>query len=259
MNKIINNFIQYHSKHNDLLIRAKDIIEHDLIFSSFKMLFFINPSEKVIIEEFVKLYDHINVSFISNFINNERSLVIIHHSDYIINNDNFLKIYCFKYNLKFNVISHRDVLGALLNLKIDRHLLGDIYINNDIVYFEVAQTISKYILDNLNRINKVNVLLIEEDNRITIIKEYQEFKVIINSLRLDNVIKSIIKSSSLDAKKFIIKGNVKVNYSENDNLTYQVTNNDLLSLRGYGRYYLEINEGYRTKKNKYIIILKKVI
>ena len=54
-------------------------------------------------------------------------------------------------------LTHRDFLGALMNLGIEREMLGDIKILDNIGYVFCLEKISKYIIDNLSGIKHTTV------------------------------------------------------------------------------------------------------
>ena len=51
-----------------------------------------------------------------------------------------------------DVLTHRDFLGAILNLGIVRSKIGDIFIKNNIAYVYCLEDIAKFISDNLTKI-----------------------------------------------------------------------------------------------------------
>ncbi|MDR1782531.1 MAG: hypothetical protein LBR40_06020 [Bacilli bacterium] len=252
---ILTNYLKFHPEHKDLIIRARDIIENELSFSSFKILYFINPAQEKIIQDICNHYSNINCYFISYFINTEYHLAILSKNKIIINFDDYISLFTFKFNNKFITIRHQDILGALLNLNIQREYLGDIYIIENNAYFEVSKSLENYIFDNLSRINKVNLDLKVIHNNIEIIRYYQNEEMLINSLRLDNVVKGITNLSSNKTRELILSNVVKVNYLYQDNHSLIINVNDIISIKGYGKF---IIDQYRlTKKAKYRVAYRK--
>ena len=68
-------------------------------------------------------------------------------------------------------------------------------------------------------------------------------------MRLDVVLKEMIHKSRSIAKQLIEKKRVKVNHTIVDTPDFQLEQNDLLSIQGFGRARI-IDIGGRTKKNK---------
>ena len=61
-------------------------------------------------------------------------------------------------------LTHRDYLGAVLNLGIERSVIGDILIQDKIAWMFCNNKISDYIIDNLNKIRHTSVLIEKVDN-----------------------------------------------------------------------------------------------
>ncbi|MDU1461077.1 MAG: S4 domain-containing protein, partial [Staphylococcus epidermidis] len=71
----------------------------------------------------------------------------------------------------------------------------------------------------------------------------------VSALRLDVVLKEMIHKSRNIAQQLIIKKRVKVNHTIIDSTDFQLEQNDLLSIQGYGRAQI-VEIGGKTKKNK---------
>ena len=164
---------------------------------------------------------------------------------------NFVKVKI-NYPHKFYKIEHKDVLGALMSLGIKRELFGDILIENDSCYFVCDSKIYGYLLNNFDKVGKVKIK-IEEVNEVLIKQqEYHVKTFFIPSFRLDLVISTLFSISRKKAKDYIIGNLVKVNYKEVEQTDFLCHNNDIVSLRRFGR--VEINDLQRkTKSNQYVI------
>ena len=71
----------------------------------------------------------------------------------------------------------------------------------------------------------------------------------VSSLRLDVVIKEMIRKSRTIAKQLIEKKRVKVNHTIVDSADFQLQANDLISIQGFGRAHIT-DLGGKTKKIK---------
>ena len=87
---------------------------------------------------------------------------------------------------------------------------------------------------------------------------YEEHEIIISSLRIDNVISGIINSSRSKTLEKIKNKEVIVNYEVMNKCSYTIKENDIISIKRFGKYkYVgKINE---TKKNNYVIKFLKYI
>lgn len=151
-------------------------------------------------------------------------------------------------------LRHQDILGSLFALNIDSSCLGDIVLFNEEYYVFVTVDMSSYVKDNLKLIGKSKVTL-EEVNLDTLDdyeRTYEEHEIIISSLRIDNVVSAIINSSRSKAMDKIKNKEVIVNYEVMNKNSYVLKENDIFSIRKYGKYkFVGIIKS--TKKNNYIV------
>lgn len=163
----------------------------------------------------------------------------------------------FSYNPKFSTIEHKDVLGALMGLGIQRERTGDILIFEGKINVFVEKDLADYIILNLDKIGRAGV-----KGRISdweAIKEYHRpektSNINVKSLRLDAVIAAFYNLSRGEAQSLIESEKVKVNYKYILSTSFFVEIGDLISVRGYGRFELDEIEG-KTKKDRIRVICK---
>ena len=159
-----------------------------------------------------------------------------------------------------NKLKHQDIMGALLNLNLDKSLFGDILIINDKYYFYVFEYIYKEIETNFTKINRYNIELIRCD--LDLLKDYErdyeEIDLIVSSLRIDTVISRLLNTNRSKVKELIKDKKVLLNYDILKNNSYILKENDIFSIRRYGKYkYIGISNN--TKSNNYIIKVLKYI
>ncbi|MBE7015579.1 MAG: hypothetical protein E7417_02010 [Ruminococcaceae bacterium] len=139
---------------------------------------------------------------------------------------------------KYNVpIGHRDYLGTILSLGIDRNKIGDILVRDSGAYVYVSEDISEFLASNLTKIAScgVRVELIDMDAVVVPEKRSVIMDVVAASRRIDAVVAAVTHKSRRDMKKEIALGNVKVNHEPVSGRDDQLKENDLLSIKGYGR------------------------
>ena len=147
-----------------------------------------------------------------------------------------------------NQITHRHVLGTILALGLNRNMIGDIIMGQDIYVFTTSQ-MSTYIKDNLTKINNtlVDVTIIEKQD-FTYSSKEQETLINVSSFRLDAIIAKCLNISRNKAAELIEKGLVFINHIECQNCAKNVKEQDVISIRHFGR--IEIGElSHLTKKN----------
>lgn len=161
-----------------------------------------------------------------------------------------------KYQTKFHELQHRDVLGALMNLGIQRNHFGDIIVAEGFIYIFVHREITDFIKQELQRVKQCNVTFEEYQDTITFAVKMKYKKHNIASFRLDVVVAAITHLSREKAKAFIQEGLVKVNYLLLEDCTYICNNGCILSIRGYGRFKL-IDKERKTKGNRFCVEIGK--
>lgn len=165
----------------------------------------------------------------------------------------------FKIN-SYEKLRHQDILGTLLGLNISSSYIGDIIIDNDNYYFYILSELKTFIKDNLNMIGK-NYVTIEEID-LNILKDYErkyeEYQLIVSSLRIDNIISKIIKTNRGAILDKIKNKEIIVNYQVLTKSSYLLKENDIFSIRKYGKYKF-IGVINSTKKDNLIIKYLKYI
>lgn len=157
-------------------------------------------------------------------------------------------------------IRHQDILGSLFSLNIDSSYFGDIVLFNDYYYVFVSEDLALYIKDNLKMVGNKKVSLEEVDLSVldNYERKYEEKEMIISSLRVDNVISGIINTSRKVALDKIKNKEVVVNYDVMNKNSYILKENDIFSIRRYGKYKF-VGIVKSTKKNNFIVRYLKYI
>lgn len=138
---------------------------------------------------------------------------------------------------KFSTLSHRDYLGSLMGLGIKREMIGDIVVNDSGCYIICMKSISKFIMQNLERIGRGTAKMQEVDfsqicqQNVSV----QEMFLSVSSLRLDNIVGSVFNLSRNSANEKILGGIVFVNGEQKLKNDFRVQQNDKIVLRGKGK------------------------
>ena len=156
------------------------------------------------------------------------------------------------YDPKFGEISHRNVLGTIMAFGIKRNTFGDIVVENNLITIFASLEISDFLINNLTMISRqrMNFKVIKE----FIQTEKKEVIQTINvaSMRLDAVVAKAINCGRSEAVELVNSGFVLINHKECLNISHTVKENDLLSIRKFGR--VEILEIIGlSKKNRTIV------
>ena len=166
----------------------------------------------------------------------------------------------FKADFSFRKLSHRDFLGALLALGIERRCVGDIFVFENSAYFFVTKDIENYIKSNFDRVGNVGIKLGTVDFSDVKVREpkFEEINFTVASLRLDSAVAGAIKESREKANNIIKSGSVLLNYLECLNVSCDVKENDVFSVKGYGKF-LVSNVGGVSRRGKIFVELRKFV
>lgn len=215
--------------------------------------FFLNPFEISVLNDIAKI-NNIEIVFLSCNESSERQIFVANPYSNEINTRNYISVLEFKKNN----IKHPDVLGALLNLGLERNDIGDIYVGDEICEFVVLNKDRDFVKFNLSKIKneRVNIDL-KKDNILNLPKiDYIENRGFVSSLRLDNIVSEFINLSRSKAKILIQRRLVKVNYQIIDNPSKIIDENSLISIRKEGRFIFDKVIG-KSKKDNYHIEYRK--
>ncbi len=163
-------------------------------------------------------------------------------------------------NRKFaEELSHRDVLGSLMSLGIERGKLGDILVKDNLIYVFCHRTISRFLMEELTRIRHTNVTICLTELGETDIHPNMELcECIVTSNRLDGVLASVYRVSRSLAAELIKKGCVFINGKETASSSYSCRPGEIISVRGYGRFqFLDVSG--ETKKGRLKVQYNKYI
>lgn len=152
-----------------------------------------------------------------------------------------------------DILNHRDFLGAILNLGINRNKIGDIFISDNIAYIYCIDEIAAYIVENLRKIKhtliKSEICNISE---LDIKPELKQIKGTVANIRLDSLIATAFGTSRNSIISFIESGKVFVNGKLITSNGYAVKEKDIVSVRGKGRFIFDGALGM-TKKGRNVI------
>lgn len=154
-------------------------------------------------------------------------------------------------------LRHRDYLGAVLNLGIDRNKTGDILTDGTDAYLFLHRDVSEYIAKKLTRIRHTSVRVTETE---TVCfhpeQKFEEIRGTVASLRLDSLLAVAFSFSRSRLTGVIESGKVFVNGRLMTSNGYQISEGDIISVRGMGKFKY-IGSGDRTRKNRIPVLIYK--
>lgn len=155
----------------------------------------------------------------------------------ILYKNNIPNVKLYKIN-SYEKLKHQEIMGSLYSLSIDKSMIGDIIIDEDNYYFYIIDKMSSFVENSLFMIGNKYVTIEEIDiNEMKDYKKkYETNNMIVSSLRIDTIVSRITNTSRNNAIELIKNKNVILNYSLLKDGSITLKENDIFSIRRYGKY-----------------------
>lgn len=153
-------------------------------------------------------------------------------------------------------LGHRDFLGSFMSLGIERSQIGDILTGEGYAVVFCTQTAYDMITGYVSKIGRVGVDISEGINKPLPEASFEEITSVVASMRTDCIVSAVTGLSREKASDFIKAGNFTLNYEVSNNVSRLLSEGDIISLRGYGKFVINDN-GTETKKGRLRLALKK--
>jgi len=243
--------ILQHFKGYELLVKQIVQAQERYIKSDINIaLNFMNPDEIDVASKI--LANNCPYSFVGGYQQAIKRKLIIGDN---INQEEYITCLRAKFNDKYNKLTHRDVLGALYSQQIEMNRFGDLWVEDDYIYLYCEKEIASYLIDNFHEVANCHINFEQCQFREQIFK-FNEFSIVVSSLRLDQIVGDIIHKSREQGKRFINSGMVNVNYKTIEESAFVCHNDDILSLRRFGRYQIS-DISMNQRSGNYKITIKK--
>lgn len=147
-------------------------------------------------------------------------------------------------------LTHRDYLGALMNLGIERSLIGDIIVSETEARIFCMEHIAEFIMGNLDKIKHTSVKCSLTQEEVQNVEEHEiQENETVASERLDAIIAKIFKLSRNESLELFRQKKIFVNSIQCENNSYAPKEQDRISVRGYGKI-VYLGKSHQTKKGK---------
>ena len=147
-------------------------------------------------------------------------------------------------------LSHRDFLGAIMNLGIERDTMGDIVIIDNVGYIFVKEDMATYIADSLTKVRRTDVKSeVTETLPDGELYRTERRNVQANGERLDALVAKVFSLSREEAQSLFKKRLVFADGRQIDSTSYIPKPNEKISVRGHGRF-IYIGPQSLTRKGK---------
>lgn len=159
--------------------------------------------------------------------------------------------------MKSDVLTHRDILGALMSLEIKRELLGDILVAEGYAVVFVHENAEELVC-SVDKIGRTGVSAEKGITRQLPEQKVQRTDVTVSSLRLDCVVSAAANTSRERSASLIKSGMVNADFSPCTNVSEEMKENTIISIRGSGRFRLAGISG-QTRKGRIRITIEKYL
>lgn len=142
----------------------------------------------------------------------------------------------------FREHSHRDFLGSILGLGLERFVTGDIIVGDKgysaIVF--VQERISEFIIENLKLVGRdgVKVTVCPKGEAVEIRRSFESIFGTVASFRIDALLSEVLNLSREKAVKLIESGSVTVNHVQTLSKSDEIAEGDIFTAKGFGKYKL---------------------
>ena len=267
MNK--QDFLKDYKKQEDKMLLAQVLDKIEFVKTRGKLEYtdFLDMYQISLVENFLKKIKFENYKLYGGYKDAERKVLIIYPEKYdeIMLEKNYSKILkAVRVTLpeeEKGRYSHRNYLGGIVKLGLKREKVGDILVSDtgaDIIVMEDFSEILKKELPSLTRFENSKIEIIElKDLRKKEIK-IEDIKIIVPSLRLDNIVSDLARTSRSKAKQIIEQERVFINGQNETKLSKQIKLNDIITIRGKGRFVIKEFEG-TTRSGRQVIVIEKYI
>lgn len=263
LNKITND--------DDRLLASKllDKIEFVNSRNSVEYTEFLDMRQRQLLEKLLKDLKIKNYVAYGAYKTAERTAIIIYPEklEEVFENENF------DYNVVFGVVriqlpnelkgmyTHRDYLGAIIKIGMKREKVGDIITSKDGAEIIVLKDAEKYIMEGLKeltRFSKADFQSIKIEELIVEEPETQVLNIIIPSMRVDSIVSEAIRTSRAKATAIIKEERIFVNHELITKCSKELKENDIITVRGKGRFKVGkvLNQ---TKKGNLVLEVEKFI
>ena len=228
---------------------------------------FLDLSEQKIVESFLKSQKINNYFYSGGFEEAERKMVLFYPeklSNLVnrINLNDYIKVIRIDLPKEtYGEYNHRNYLGGLMKLGIEREKIGDILVNDYGADIIVTPEVEKFLLINipsLTRFSKANIEKIKLQDLKKIEIKTEIIKITVPSMRIDSIASELARCSRGKANELLDQERVLVNYETITKSSKEIKENDTITIRGKGRFIIKQIVG-NTRKGRLFVEVEKFI
>lgn len=156
-------------------------------------------------------------------------------------------------------LTHRDYLGALMSLGIEREAVGDILCEQGRAVVFLKQSVCEFVKTSLQKIGNEGVKCVEGASYpLPTAYSFKQIESVVASARIDCVVASLCNLSRGTACELINTGFVSINGFECGKITKTVEKEDKITVRKHGKFIIDSIDKL-TRKNRLVLQARKYI
>ncbi len=247
------------------ILVAKVIDKYEFCKTKNKITFtdFLNISEISVVEKILKEENIDNYVFFGGKKASDRSILIFYPQKISkeMLEKNYEKILnVIRIELPHNIrYEHREYLSGIMKLGIKREKFGDILVNENGADIVSLAEISDYLVNglrDLTRFQKSKISIANINELKNVETEFEDFGIIVSSIRLDNFVAELANCSRSKAEEIIEIGKVFINSINELKPSKKIVLNDIITIRGKGKF-IFCGVEKETKSGRYLLNMKK--
>lgn len=160
-------------------------------------------------------------------------------------------------NSKFSeTLTHRDFLGSIMNLGIERSCIGDILVKENTGYLFCLDKMAEYLCEHFTAVRHTPFTCRMAEQMGEIAPSYEEISGSVASPRLDSVIALVFRTSRSKVLPYIEGEKVFINGKSVVSAGLQLKGGEIVSVRGLGKF-CYTGTGNETKKGRIYVNVRR--
>lgn len=228
---------------------------------------FLSLYEISLVESFLKKINYTSFNLWGGYEFAERKVIILYPEKYTQemiekNYDKIMSIIRIKLpKMEVGKYTHRNYLGGIIKLGLEREKVGDILVQEDGADIIILKESEKFLIQELPMLKRFDgsTITIELINNLKQTEpKTEQIKIIVPSLRLDNFVSDLARTSRNKALEIIKDERVFLNGKLETKTSRQIKENDTITIRGKGRFVVKEFSG-NTRSGRDIVIIEKFV
>lgn len=228
---------------------------------------FLDMYQVSLVESFLKKNKIEQYKLFGGYEDSERKILITYPESYTEemvqkNYNKFLKVVRIELpEEEHGKYAHRNYLGGIVKLGLKREKVGDILVANEgadiVVVSDFAEVLEKE-LPSLTRFENSKISRTEITNLKKKEIKIENIEIIVPSLRLDNIVSDLARTSRSKASQIIAQERVFINGQNETKVSKQVKLGDIITIRGKGRFIIKDFKG-TTRSGRTVVLIEKYV